>query len=235
MPRPQDFRTPRTSSSSSSTPPTSPPSSSTSTRSVQATKHLFSYSALLQPDSRASHLRFMADLRRTIRLACPRPSSSSSSANAKGKERAHDPPTPFHALLAALDEREKLQRIYTQNIDGLERRSGLAVVDLAQMAGDEAAEDSSGSESGGAESSISAHGRREGVAGGETAGRDGVVVPLHGGLDEVVCGACGWRERWGKEHTKSFKKGRGVDCPRCCERGASCSSSAPPLSLGELC
>ncbi|GAA5833233.1 hypothetical protein JCM9279_001463 [Rhodotorula babjevae] len=201
-----DFRTPRSSGSSSPPSPTSPPPSScTSTRSVQATKRLFSYSALLQPDSRADHLRFMADLRGTVRRACPRPPSS---ASIKGKERAHDPPTPFHALLVALDERDKLQRVYTQNIDGLERRSGLAVVDLAQMAADEAAEDSSGS----------AHASREGVGGAEPAGGEAVVVPLHGGLDEVVCGACGWREQWRKEHTKAYKKGRGVDCPRCSER-----------------
>ncbi|KPV75007.1 uncharacterized protein RHOBADRAFT_44522 [Rhodotorula graminis WP1] len=206
-----DFRTPRPSSSSSPSPTSPPPSSTcTSTRSVQATKHLFSYSSLVQPDSRADHLRFMAELRRTTRRACPRPSSSSSSASGKGKERADDPPTPFHGLLASLDERGQLQRVYTQNIDGLERRSGLAVVDLAQMAADEAAEDSGECEIGHAGSSATARGSWEGV-----------VVPLHGGLDEVMCGACGWRERWGKAHNKAFKKGRGVDCPRCSERVSS--------------
>ncbi|GAA5897957.1 hypothetical protein JCM8208_003202 [Rhodotorula glutinis] len=200
-----DFRTPRASSLSFPTSP--PPSSCTSTRSVQATKHLFSYSALLQPDSRADHLRFMAELRRTVRRAYPRPSSSSSSASAKGKERACDPPTPFHGLLTALDEGGKLQRVYTQNIDGLERRSGLAVVDLGQMAAAEAAEDSGECE----------HERAASVE-GEAERGEGVVVPLHGGLDEVVCGACGWRQRWRKAHTKAFKKGRGVECPRCSER-----------------
>ena len=34
-------------------------------------------------------------------------------------------PTPFHRLLRALDDRGKLLRVYTQNIDALELKAGL--------------------------------------------------------------------------------------------------------------
>ncbi|TNY23562.1 DHS-like NAD/FAD-binding domain-containing protein [Rhodotorula diobovata] len=212
-----DFRSPRASSSAPS--PTSPAPSSASSHdaprlSVQATKQLFSYSALLQPDSRANHLRFMAQLRRAVRRSRPRTLLPSK----KGKERAVDAPTEFHALLAELDERGQLQRVYTQNIDGLERRAGLAVVDLAQMAAEEAQAESSGSDYERAKPS-----RRMRTRPGETDGRqmeagEGVVVPLHGGLEEVMCGACGWREKWRKRHTKAFKKGETVECTRCSAR-----------------
>ena len=35
-------------------------------------------------------------------------------------------PTPFHQLLRLLDERGKLLRVYTQNIDALEAKAGLS-------------------------------------------------------------------------------------------------------------
>jgi NAD-dependent SIR2 family protein deacetylase len=35
-------------------------------------------------------------------------------------------PTPFHRLLKTLDQRGRLLRVYTQNIDGLEEKSGLS-------------------------------------------------------------------------------------------------------------
>src|SRR5262249_21133246 len=35
-------------------------------------------------------------------------------------------PTPFHRLLRSLDQRGKLLRVYTQNIDALEVKSGLS-------------------------------------------------------------------------------------------------------------
>lgn len=34
-------------------------------------------------------------------------------------------PTPFHQLLGLLDKREKLHRVYTQNIDSIEEKAGL--------------------------------------------------------------------------------------------------------------
>lgn len=41
-------------------------------------------------------------------------------------QAAHTKPTPFHNLLRTLDERGKLLRVYTQNIDCLEERAGLS-------------------------------------------------------------------------------------------------------------
>jgi NAD-dependent histone deacetylase SIR2 len=38
-------------------------------------------------------------------------------------------PTPFHRALTMLHHRGKLARVYTQNIDGLEGKAGLSVVD----------------------------------------------------------------------------------------------------------
>ena len=159
----------------------------------------------------------MAQLRRAVRRSRPRTLLPSK----KGKERAVDAPTEFHALLAELDERGQLQRVYTQNIDGLERRAGLAVVDLAQMAAEEAQAESSGSDYERAKPSRRMRTRPEETDGCQMEAGEGVVVPLHGGLEEVMCGACGWREKWRKRHTKAFKKGETVDCTRCSARGAS--------------
>ncbi|GAA5821563.1 hypothetical protein JCM3770_006826 [Rhodotorula araucariae] len=224
-----DFRTPRS-------PSTGVPSSSSSRLppplSVQATKRLFTYAALLHPDSRAAHLRFMAQLRRIVRRAGTASSGELEphlAGSRKGKERAQEEPQPataFHALLRALDATGRLRRVYTQNIDGLERRAGLGVVDLAHdgtmggaavATGRDSDAGSDGSEWGMGSTVVRDDGRRRGGC----AGAAGVVVPLHGGLDEVVCGACGWREGWRRRHSKAFRKGRTVECGRCQKRADS--------------
>ncbi|GAA5865748.1 hypothetical protein JCM8547_002765 [Rhodosporidiobolus lusitaniae] len=65
----------------------------------------------------------------------------------------------------------------------------------------------------------------------------GKVVALHGGLSEVVCSSCGWRERWKKRHSEAFREGEGVGCPRCeeraqtRERASKRTSTSPSLSF----
>ncbi|BGP48640.1 NAD-dependent deacetylase hst3 [Rhodotorula kratochvilovae] len=206
-----DFRTPRPSPSSRPGSPTSPHTATPLP--AQATKRLFSYSALLHPDSRAAHLRFMAQLRRVVRRAGPAPAASR-----KGKERAEPAPaTAFHSLLCGIAEGGRLLRVYTQNIDGLERRAGLGMVDLASAAAAAASDEgeSDGSDWGAGPSPPSLRLRpRGGEEQKEADHGEGVVVPLHGGLEEVVCGACGWREKWRSRHSKAFRKGRTVECGR---------------------
>ncbi|GAA6041115.1 hypothetical protein JCM8097_004120 [Rhodosporidiobolus ruineniae] len=119
----------------------------------QEMKHLFSFSALLQPESRGRHLRLMAalhDRAREIRKAEEdrrgggKEEKRGKKRSRKGKERAVEPveqpeeirgPTAFHALLRRLDARSQLQRVWTQNIDGLEGAAGLQYVELADLDG----------------------------------------------------------------------------------------------------
>ncbi|GJN90902.1 hypothetical protein Rhopal_003916-T1 [Rhodotorula paludigena] len=197
--------------------------------STSATKHLFSYAALVQPESRRQHLQLLAALKKHVRRAT-RPSKPSR----KGKERAEplaaECPTAFHGLLKSLEERGQLLRVYSQNIDGLERAAGLSAVDLVTPGGDGdggVSGDESSSDYERSHASTSPKRRSPARAGPsqrvERAAHehDGTVVALHGTLEEVMCGVCGWREKWRKEHTRSFRKGKTVDCSQCYERAAS--------------
>lgn len=231
----QDFRgsrgmyssSPPTSSLSSQRPPSTP-------RASQATKQLFSYSALLHPDSRAEHLRFMADLRKAARKA------------GKGKERASgDSPTAFHGLMKRLECSDKLMRVWSQNVDGLEGRAGLAFVDFTDPSILDALPGSISYDSPDEESSsdyerpdwtptrrgrkrrrLSPHPLNHPLS--PAAAERGKVVALHGSLRDVVCGICDWRERWRKRHSKAFRKGKTLRCPQCRGRGALMYPPFPP-------
>ncbi|BGP32515.1 NAD-dependent deacetylase hst3 [Rhodotorula toruloides] len=184
---------------------------------IPATKHLFSYSSLLHPESRGEHFRFMAELRKAARKA------------GKGKERVEEPPTAFHGLMQRLERSDKLMRVWSQNVDGLEGRAGLDFVDFADPSWFDASPSVVSYDSPEVESSSDyerpdwtptrrARKRRRlsplplpscSPLASATSER-GKVVALHGSLDEVVCGACDWREKWRKRHTKAFRKGKAL-------------------------
>lgn len=244
-------------STSSLSPPPPPPAPSPlllpgSDLGPQTLKHLFSFSALLQPSTRAQHLKLMLALHeraRGVRKAVQK--EARRAAKGKGKEgegRAEGGPTAFHALLRSLRDGDRLARVWSQNVDGLEGVAGLEYVDLASSGSSvpseagraDAVDDDSASEW---EESAAARRRRSSVATMRPArkrrrlstavegrpsqreeGREenrGKVVALHGTLSAVVCTLCGGREAWKKRHSKAFGKGEGATCKSCEKRGAS--------------
>ena len=133
-------------------------------------------------------------------------------------------PTAFHGLMKGLAERDRLARVYTQNIDGLETATGL--LSLATTTGDDA-QSSSRPPTPRLTRSRTLGGRRSDdvqVADKDTPRHQfsapGLVVALHGSLDHVSCSVCHHTSEWKKRHTIAFKKGRAKKCPICYGRGA---------------
>ncbi|GAA5937966.1 hypothetical protein JCM1841_005038 [Sporobolomyces salmonicolor] len=201
-------------------------SSPASPRFSKDTRHLFSYLSLLNPTSRAAHLRFMASLHDQLSHVRRR-SIASSPSSPTGSERER--PTAFHGLMKELDERGKLHRVWSQNVDSLEAVAGLGFVDLEREAeavgqADEADSCSDYERTGPRRRPLR---KRRNVDVGHSYGQGGgwdnlppeqKVVAMHGTLREVVCAKCGWKGRWRKRHSKAFRKGKTVGCPRCDER-----------------
>lgn len=73
-------------------------------------RELFDASLFRDPDSTALFYTFLAELRRAIHKV--------------------EGATPTHDFFKTLKDKGKLLRVYTQNIDGLESRTGLEIVDL---------------------------------------------------------------------------------------------------------
>ena len=73
-------------------------------------RELFDASLFRDPDSTALFYTFLAELRRAIHKV--------------------EGATPTHEFFKTLKDKGKLLRVYTQNIDGLESRTGLEIVDL---------------------------------------------------------------------------------------------------------
>ncbi|GAA5820682.1 hypothetical protein JCM11251_003110 [Rhodosporidiobolus azoricus] len=126
--------------SSSYSPTSSTPSASTSAVTLdlpplpshgrQKAKSLFSYSSLLQPQTRKEHLQMMAALHDRARAIRKGKISSKGKGKAKDGEEQVGEPTAFHGLLRRLEEGGQLRRLWTQNVDGLEAAAGMGVVDL---------------------------------------------------------------------------------------------------------
>ncbi|BGP72668.1 NAD-dependent deacetylase hst3 [Rhodotorula toruloides] len=187
---------------------------------IPATKHLFSYSSLLHPESRSEHFRFMAELRKAARKA------------GKGKEREDEAPTAFHGFMQRLERTGKLMRVWSQNVDGLEGRAGLDFVDFTDASLLDASPGDTSYDSPDEESS-SDYERPDWTPTrrarkcrrlsplplhpplSSATSERGKVVALHGSLGEVVCGVCDWREKWRKRHSKAVRKGRAIPCPQC--------------------
>ncbi|GAA5913626.1 uncharacterized protein JCM6883_004026 [Sporobolomyces salmoneus] len=227
-------------------------SSSSSTRSTGSTncsiKDLFSYSSLIKPETRASHLEFMANLHQQTSTVAPTPRGS---------------PTVFHDFLRRVDEMEKLLRAYSQNVDGFEGDAGLGYVNF-----DNFAEDGKGKGSSSGRGSINDAGDDSASDYDDSSSRKGPplkrrkrsstcsiscdvestrwtkiprsqkVVAMHGSLRSVVCSACGWKGEWDSRISRKFGKGRRIDCPRCEERSnlrlSASKRPLPPSSLSFL-
>ncbi|KAJ1850501.1 NAD-dependent deacetylase hst3, partial [Coemansia sp. RSA 2703] len=139
--------------------------------------------------------------------------------------------TPTHRFIKELEERGKLLRCYTQNIDSLEKRIGLetsfekpadeiiSTIETACM--DSMSETSSGSV-GKQEDTTTDHvkqrkstsGRKRQTTLDKTFTR---AVQLHGDLDNVICTICHTRYPFTKQLAQEFCEGAPPPCPRCKE------------------
>ncbi|KAJ1725430.1 NAD-dependent deacetylase hst3 [Coemansia erecta] len=139
--------------------------------------------------------------------------------------------TPTHRFIKDLEERGKLLRCYTQNIDSLEKRIGLETsfekpVDCfvpakETVCSDSMSENSAGSAAKQGEASSeparqrkNTSGRRRQTTLDKTFTR---AVQLHGDLDNVICTICHTRYPFTKQLAEEFCEGAPPPCPRCKE------------------
>jgi len=112
-------------------------------------------------------------------------------------------PSPTHHFLHTLHKRGKLLRSYTQNIDGLEERSGLTGTSYLPSSPTENKDT-------------------------PRIGKDAKNIQLHGDIHRVRCNVCSAVFPCDEEHMQAFQKGTAPDCPECKQR----STHFPPHSLG---
>ncbi|KAJ2786648.1 NAD-dependent deacetylase hst3 [Coemansia interrupta] len=136
--------------------------------------------------------------------------------------------TPTHRFIKELEERGKLLRCYTQNIDSLEKRIGLEtsfekpaedgipvkktactdiMPDNSTVKHDEVSIEPARQQKG-------ASGRRRQTTLDKTFTR---AVQLHGDLDNVICTICHTRYPFTKQLAEEFCEGAPPPCPRCKE------------------
>jgi NAD-dependent histone deacetylase SIR2 len=136
-------------------------------------------------------------------------------------------PSRTHQFIRTLDEKKKLLRSYTQNIDGLEEKAGLI-----------------GSSSQGV--------KVDGKGKGKIRAKDVRNVQLHGDIHRVRCTLCSADLPCKEEYLQLFTSGLAPDCPECTSRCMFLSSlnsiprgdvlsaeariarSARPLKIGTL-
>ncbi|KAH9044509.1 DHS-like NAD/FAD-binding domain-containing protein [Lactarius pseudohatsudake] len=119
-------------------------------------------------------------------------------------------PSRTHHFIRTLDEKKKLLRSYTQNIDGLEERAGLI-------------------------GSSNQDARASGKGKGKLRVRDVRNVQLHGDIHRVRCTLCSADLPCTEEYLQLFADGLAPDCPECTSRSeARLARSARPLKIGTL-
>lgn len=119
--------------------------------------------------------------------------------------------TRAHEFIKSLEDRGKLLRCYTQNIDGLEPRLGMN----AQL---EHAEPPA-----------------RGRAPKQTERQDVRVVQLHGDLDSVICTLCRAKFDFQEEHREVFQGGEPPACPTCLDTEATrLAAGKRKLGIGTL-
>ena len=145
---------------------------------VMKGRDLFDASLFRDPTSTAVFYTFISQLKKSIDSATP---------------------SPTHRFIKTLDQKRKLLRSYTQNIDGLEERAGLA-----------------GSSSEGV--------RINGPGSSKIKTREVRNVQLHGDIHRVRCTYCSADFPCTQDHLDSFLAGNPPDCPECAAR---CESHRP--------
>ena len=102
-------------------------------------------------------------------------------------------PSRTHNFIRTLDEKKKLLRSYTQNIDGLEEKAGLI-------------------------GSSNQDARANGKGKGKLRVRDVRNVQLHGDIHRVRCTLCSVDLPCAEEYLQLFADGLAPDCPECTSR-----------------
>ena len=113
-------------------------------------------------------------------------------------------PSPTHHFLHTLHKRGKLLRSYTQNIDGLEERSGLTGTGTVPTAADDV---------------------NKGKTEKPKIAKDAKNIQLHGDIHRVRCNVCSANFPCDEEHMQAFQKGTAPDCPECKQRSERSTSS----------
>ncbi|KAH9950894.1 DHS-like NAD/FAD-binding domain-containing protein [Amylocystis lapponica] len=152
-------------------------------------RDLFDASLFRNPTSTSVFYTFISELKQSIDSASP---------------------TPTHHFIKTLDSKRKLLRSYTQNIDGLEERAGLA-----------------GSSSQGV--------KTNGKGKAKIRVKDVRNVQLHGDIHRVRCTFCSAEFPSTAEHLKAFRTGIPPDCPECTSRSNDrVARAARALKVGTL-
>ncbi|GAA5870970.1 hypothetical protein JCM3774_003492 [Rhodotorula dairenensis] len=190
---------------------TAPPSSASRTKRLRGAD-MFNAAVYASPDTASEHLRFLADLKTSLDSIVDR----------CGTEQ--HPATDTHDFMRLLKKRNKLLRVYTQNIDGLEGiETGLNRVPLGGTTPAHADPDQAGP-------SKAVKGKGKARAGTRL---EGDYVQLHGTLWSVRCTSCTFVRRWNEDDHEAFADGSVGSCPAC-EQRASIRSARGQRSLSSL-
>jgi NAD+-dependent protein deacetylase SIR2 len=135
-------------------------------------RDLFDASLFRDPTTTSIFYSFISKLKQSIDLASP---------------------SRTHHFIRTLDEKKKLLRSYTQNIDGLEEKVGLI--------GSSSQEDKS-----------------DGKGKGKIRAKDVRNVQLHGDIHRVRCTLCSVDLPCKEEYLQHFAAGLAPECPECTSR-----------------
>ncbi len=135
-------------------------------------RDLFDASLFRDPTSTSIFYSFISQLKQSIDVASP---------------------SRTHRFIRTLDEKKKLLRSYTQNIDGLEEKAGLI---------------------GSSSQDIKAEGKGK----GKIRAKDVRNVQLHGDIHRVRCTLCSADLPYKEEYLQLFTAGLAPDCPECTSR-----------------
>ncbi|KAM0791592.1 hypothetical protein ACM66B_006035 [Microbotryomycetes sp. NB124-2] len=196
-------------------------------------KQLFSYTCLLDVESRKKHFEYMAsmrDLSREIILTTQDKNERRRTLGESSHLDCHqatmeettwsvpsDTPkfvakmedhgvTAVHSFLVQLKRMGKLTRVYSQNVDGFEKASGLSLVDLAatSTARDEG------------ETRTNKKQRRSTTTNAAESLEIfmGDCVLLHGSVHSVKCTSCSFVQDW-SDKFRAIERGVALACPAC--------------------
>jgi NAD+-dependent protein deacetylase SIR2 len=135
-------------------------------------RDLFDASLFRDPTTTSIFYSFISQLKQSIDLASP---------------------SRTHHFIRTLDEKKKLLRSYTQNIDGLEEKAGLI-------------------------GSSSQEVKADGKGKGKIRARDVRNVQLHGDIHRVRCTLCSADLPCKEEYLQLFAVGLAPECPECTSR-----------------
>lgn len=139
-------------------------------------------------------------------------------------------PTVFHHFLKRLDQQGRLQRVYTQNIDGLEEKAGLSFgLDAGSWANEGGLGKRKRLQNAGqrqfARSKSDSAAMISSREDQENAGKPLFprTIPLHGTLSTLTCALCTYKlpltsaatEQQAREALEQLRSGEAVWCPRC--------------------